>query len=105
MLCLPIEILCLPQNSKFRGGKFCLPAEYNNEILKNNYDWRHGSNDFRCHDRRFQRSRVKEGVNANCVSTKSYARVEDVPRADLRRAVFRFSCQHIFFIFGFLLGG
>ena len=30
---------------------------------------------------------------------------EDVPRADLRRVVFRFSCQHIFFIFGFLLGG
>ena len=51
MLCLPIEILCLPRNSKFRRGKFCLPAEYNNEIKKgvqalmfgmNSKKWRRG---------------------------------------------------------------
>ena len=41
-----------------------------------------------CHRRRLQESRIEDqGVNALCVSTKSDARVEDVPRADIFRIV------------------
>ena len=43
-----------------------------------------------------------QGVNAQCDSTRNDARVEDVPRADIFRAVI-FSCGHIFFISVFLL--